>query len=189
MKTWDASFSGTVSSFWVTGICHSFYLSSKLGSSERKKEMFQLKKKRFLKFHKVCWHHSIPWIFNRHHQDRRLEKKIRLWYLGIAGVGRRVLTPSENGYGMLCGRFPLQSPRHLGALRKLQGEEACPHWLHTLNVAGGLFRGMDGQPPFPHKSLQVFSSVNLHVMQVALAPVPCIFFFLLLLLSKYFSCV
>ena len=45
-----------------------------------------------------------------------------------------------------------------------------------LQMAGFLFRGMDGQTPSLHKSLQVFSSVNLHVMQVALAPVPCIFF-------------
>lgn len=87
--------------------------------------------------------------------------------MGIAGVGRRVLTPSESGYGMLCGRFPLQSPRHLGALRKLQGEEASSLAPHPER-GGGLFRGMDGQPPSPTEP-SGFSSVNLHVMQVALA--------------------
>ena len=79
------------------------------------------------------------------------------------------LVPSENGYGMLCGRVPLQSPRHLGALRKLQGEEACPHWPHTLNMAGFLFRGMDGQTPSLHKSLQVFSSVNCLIIYLAVS--------------------
>lgn len=147
-------------------------------------------KKRYLKFHKVCWHHSIPWIFNHRHQDRRLEKKIRLWYLGTAGVGRRVLTPSENGYGMLCGRFPLQFPRHLGALRKLSGAGACPHWPHTLRMAESISGSMDGWlNSFPSQEPSGFLCELFHHSGDS-GPCPLhLFYFLLLLWSKHLSCV
>lgn len=61
----------------------------------KKKPLF---KKRYLQFHKVCWHHSLPWIFNHHHQDRRLEEKNQVVIFGNSRCGKE-------GVDTLCKRI------------------------------------------------------------------------------------
>lgn len=117
------------SSPWhLSFICHSFYLSYKLRSTKRNKKSFCLKKGiwNFTKYAGITAFHAYLITIIKTGGWR---KKIRLWYLGTAGVGRRVLTPSVNGYEMLCGRFPPRSqvtwgPKH--ALSKLWGASTCP---------------------------------------------------------------